>query len=206
MQQRRVKVPETLAATFEPAMLAALDEALGPSKQNRAQRRLELEVEAKGEGTFTLLYDNGALSARKGFAKGDPLLSAEIPRGGFSLLQRVLQVSVDGYPDAPEIARRRANVLALPAAEWERMIDALARVRELAITLELKGIGRFRIARGALDEATRELVLSADGALVDRLLSGGNVADVSGVKVSGDRLAATELLQVFAPLVAALKR
>lgn len=200
------EVPATLAATLEPSTLAALDEALGPTKQNRAQRRLELEVEAKGEGTFTLVYDNGALSARKGFAKGDPLLGAEIPRGGWELVRRALQASVDGYPKAPDIARRRAAVLGLPAAEWERMLDALAKVTDLAVSLDLKGAGRYRVARGALDEATRELGISADAALLDGLLAGGNVAAVSGVKVSGDRVLAAELLKVFGPLAAALKR
>lgn len=202
----RLTVPATFAATLEPATLAALDEALGPAKQSRARRRVELEVEAKGEGTYTLLYDNGALSARKGFAKGDPLLSAEIPRGGWDLIRRVLQASVDGYPNAPEVARRRESVLALPAAEWERMLDALAAIKDLALTLELKGAGRFRVARGPLDEATREVTVTADAALVDRVLAGGNVADVSGVKVSGDRLLATELVKVLGPLVSALRR
>lgn len=200
-----LEVPDTLAATLAPDTLAALDEALGPTKQNRAQRRLEIEVEAKGEGTFTLVYDNGALSARKGFAKGDPLLGAEIPRGGWALLQTALQASVDGYPKAPEIARRRARVLALPAAEWERMLDALAKIRDLSFTLELAGAGRYRVARGALDEATREVTLRADAAIVERLLEGGNVSEVSAVKIGGDRLLATELLKVFGPLVSALK-
>lgn len=201
-----VTVPDTLAATLEAGMLTMLDEALGPARANRAQRRLEVEVEAKGEGTYTLVYDNGTLSARKGFAKGDPMLSAELPRGGWALVRRALQTSVDGYPAAPEIARRRAAVLALPAAEWERMLDALEKVKDLAVAVELKGAGRYRVARGALDEATRELTLTADAALVEQLLSGGNVNDVAGVKLSGDRGLAAELLKVFGPLAAALKR
>src|SRR5690554_7203974 len=132
MHDTRVKVPATLAATLEAETLAELEEVLGPSKQNRAQRRLELEVEAKGEGTYTLLYDEGALSARKGFAKGDPFLSAEIPCGGWDLVRRVLQASADGYPKAPELKLRQERVLELPASEWERMLDALGKVEDLA--------------------------------------------------------------------------
>lgn len=201
-----LKVPDTLAATLEPSMLAQLDEVLGPARGNRAQRTLEVEVEVKGEGTFTLQYADGVLSAKKGFAKGDPLLSAEVPRGGWALLQRVLQASVEGYPAAPELSRRRTAALSLAAAEWERMVDALEDVKDLAIALDLKGAGRYRVARGPLDEATRELAVSADSALVDRVLSGGNITSLSEVKLSGDRGLAAVLLKVFGPLSSALKR
>ncbi|MFZ9886924.1 MAG: hypothetical protein ACO3JL_05420, partial [Myxococcota bacterium] len=148
-------VPASLAEALAAECLPLLDEHLGPPRELRARRRFEIEIEAVGEGTFTLLYDQGVVTARQGMARGEPLLSVEIPRGGWPLVRRLLESAAAAFPLAPDLARRRAEALALPARVWEGIVDELLELDDVGLGLELRGVGRFRFARGSLEELTR---------------------------------------------------
>src|SRR5581483_10026622 len=101
----RMKIPSTLADTLKPDVLAELEKKLAPPPELRAQAHVEFEIEAAGEGTFTVVVERGSIAAKKGFAK-DPLIAASIPKGGWALLQRELQAVVDGLPNAPALAQK----------------------------------------------------------------------------------------------------
>jgi hypothetical protein len=200
-----IKVPETLRAALEPDVVKALDEALGPPAGSRASGSYELEVEAKGEGTFTLRYQEGVITASKGFAD-EPLLAAQLNEGGFPLIARVLEAAAAGFPESAELNRRQQDLRGLPKADWDKVAKATERLKEMVVVIELRGGGTYRVARGSLEEATRELRIEADTALVDRLLAGGVASELGQVKVSGERGLLTELAAAFGPLLSALKR
>lgn len=194
-------VPPTLAEALEGACLRRLDEQLGPPRDLRARRRFEIEIEAVGEGTFSLLYDDGEVTARRGMARGEPLLSVQIPRAGWPLVRRLLENAAAAFPSAPELARRRAEALALPARVWEGMVDGLLALEDVGLALDLRGVGRFHFARGSLEELTRELVLATEADWLERALAGAGGGDLPGLRIGGERSLAPILLRVFGPLL-----
>lgn len=201
------RVPDTLREILEPETLAALDEALGPRKDTRPAGRYEVEIEASGEGTFTLTLDDGAISAKKGYAKGDPFLSCEIPKGGFALVRAVLDAAAQGFPDAPQLAERQRRLRALSRAEQEALAKGIAKLDDVIVAFAVRGVGTFRVARGALDECTRELTLSLDQTLVDKALAGEPLEGLAAaVKVAGDRGLVAELLAALMPVTSKLRR
>lgn len=199
-------VPGTLAETLDEDVLAELEAVLGPPPDHRARGDVEIEIEAEGEGTFTLRYRDGEVSAKKGFARGDPLLSAVLPRGGWPLIQRCLQAAADGFPDAPALARRDEALKKIQAAEWEKILAAVERLKEMSVTLAVDGAGTYRVARGAMDEVTRELAVALSASQVEDVLSGRNPEDAGGVKLSKDRGLVTELTAALGVVVTALRR
>ena len=116
----------TVADTFKESVgqVEDLNALLGPPLERRAKGSFEVEVEAKGEGTYTYRYQDGALTAKKGFSRDEPLVSVELPKGGWPFLQRLLQAAVDGFPDAPQLARRQLIGRELPAAICKRCSTA----------------------------------------------------------------------------------
>jgi hypothetical protein len=199
-------VPDTLKETLSEESLAELDAVLGPPADRRATGRYEIEIEAAGEGTFTVTYDAGETTAKKGFAKGDPWVSCAVPRGGFELVRQVLQAAVDGFPDAPGLQQRMEASQKLSSAEWDKMAAAVDKLRDVMVTAKLDGAGTYQVARGALDEATRELELSLKVAVIEDVLGGEDPAQAAKAKLGGDRGVATELAAAFGPLQAVLKR
>lgn len=202
----RVKVPETLKAALEPDALAALDEALGPPREVRLPNRYEIEIEAAGEGTFTLMLDAGVPSARKGFARDEPFLSCALPKGGWPFVRRLLQAAVDGFPATPSLRERQERLKAIRATELKAAVQGIAKLQDLAIEVDVGGVGHFKFGRGALDEVTRDLKVSIPAAAIDRALAGAGVAALSGAKVSGDRGLTTEIFAALGPLVTLMKR
>lgn len=194
-------VPATLAEALDSVCLEMLDERLGPPRHLRARRRFEIEIEALGEGTFSLLYDDGSITARPGMARGEPLLSVQIPRAGWPLVRRVLESAAAAFPCAPDLARRRTEALALPARVWEGIVDGLLALEDVGLALELGGVGRFRFARGSLEELTRELVLVTEADWLDSALAGVGMRELPGLRISGERSLAPILLRVFGPLL-----
>lgn len=193
-----------VADTFKGcvAQVEALNEALGPPMTQRAKGQFEVEVEAAGEGTFTLRYDDGVLTGKKGFAKGDPLLSAAIPKGGWPFLQRLLQAAVDGFPNAPQLARRQAIGRELPAADLQALLDGVSKLRDVRFDITLSGAGpkgkaTYAIARGLLDEATREVKVQLNAERIERVLDGGSVEALRAAKVSMPTGLATELVSAL---------
>lgn len=192
-----MKIPDTLAATLAPDVIAVIEAALAPPVQLRARGRVEMEIEVVGEGTFVLAADDGRVSAKKGFAK-DPLVSAVIPRGGFGLIQRELQAAVDGFPQAPDL-RRRVEALRCPRpGEIDALVAALAKLKDAAVRFEVKGAGTFALARGPVDEATRVLSVRVDAVQLDAVLAGAALSTVKA-DVSGDRSVLTAVAAALGP-------
>src|SRR5688572_24244186 len=122
-------IPATLRETLEPPMVATIEAALAPPMHLRAKTRFEIEFEAIGEGTFTLVVDAGVVSAKKGFAK-DPLLSAQVPKGGWPFVQRLLEAAVAGFPGAP-LLKSNLEIMKLPKpGEIDTMIAALRKLTD----------------------------------------------------------------------------
>ena len=197
-------IPATLKATLEPGVLSVLEAALAPPPAQRATAAVELEVEAAGEGTFTLTYKDRAVSAKKGFAK-KPLLSARLDRGAWPLLRDQLQAALDGFPQAPELQSRLMAWRSLGAAELDGVVAALTRVAEgTALRFDVAGAGAITVARGPVDEATRELVIGVDAAKLRALLAGAAPASVT-VTTKGDRAVATAVLAALGPVLTKLR-
>lgn len=198
-----VRVPETLAATLAPDVLAAIEGALAPPMALRATARVELEIEAAGEGTYTVLIDGGRVSAKKGFAK-DPFLSLVVPKGGFALLRAQLQAAVDGFPAAPELRRRWEALRSPRPGELDALVADLGKLKDTAARLVVKGVGTFAVARGPVDEATRVLELRLDASALEAALKG---AAVDGMKVetAGDRGVLTAVAAALAPALSRMR-
>ena len=193
-------VPNTVKDILAPDSLAALEHVLAPPKERRAPISFQLEVEAVGEGTFTLTYDRGAVSGKKGFAKR-PLLSVRIEKGAFGLLRDQLQAAVDGFPQAPELKRRLDVIRTFDPVMATAVHQAIAGIADgLCVHFDIAGDGRISVARGAVDEATRELTIVVPGKAVRALLTGASPTSVSPV-VKGDRSVGTSVLTAMAPLL-----
>lgn len=192
-------VPATLAACLEHDVMAALDAALGPPMPLRATGRFEVEVEALGEGTFTLTVDAGAVSAKKGFARA-PLVSMLIGKGSFPLVQRWLQAAVDGFPDAPRLARGLAAGRAPRPGDLDAALAALARVKDACLRFEVRGAGSYAFARGPVDEATSVLTIVVDAGALTGALSGAALSSLR-LELKGDRGVLTSVLAALAPVI-----
>lgn len=150
-----------------------------------------------GEGTFVVVMEGGTVSAKKGFAKS-PMISAQIPKGGFQLIQKELQAAVDGFPGAPEL-RRIVNAWRSPkAGELDALLRAIEKLKDAAIRFDVKGIGSYTLARGPVDEATRALTVKFDPMEVEGLLSGAPLTSLK-VDVGGDRSVLTAVVAALGP-------
>ncbi len=199
-----VVIPATLKATLEPAVLAVLESSLAPPPDRRSTAAVELEVEADGEGTFVLTYRDRTVTAKKGFAKR-PLVSARIGRGAWSLLREQLQAAVDGFMQAPELQSRLSTWRGLGVTELDGAVAAIARIAEgTAVRFDIAGAGTITIARGPVDEATRELVVVLDAGRLRALLHGAPPTSLSAV-TRGDRAVATAVLAALGPVLTKLR-
>jgi hypothetical protein len=197
-------IPTTLKATLEAATLSALEQALAPPPAQRSSAAVELELEADGEGTFTLTYKDRAVTAKKGFAKR-PLVSARLGKGAWPLLREQLQSAVDEFPAAPELASRLKAWRSLGAADLDAVVAALTKLADgIAVRFDVAGAGTITLARGPVDEATRELVVGLDAAKLRALLSGAALSSLSA-SIKGDRSVGTAALAALGPVLAKLK-
>jgi hypothetical protein len=198
------RVPATLAETLEPAMLRALEDKLAPPPALRAKARLEFEIEAAGEGTFTIIVHGPApLSARKGFAR-DPFISVHISKGGWPLLQREMQELVNQLPNAP-ILRKHVETLNNPRpGELDALVAATKNMKDASARFEVKGGGVYVVARGPVDEATRVLQIGLDAAEIDRVLAGAPPTLLKA-SIGGDRSVLSMMAGAMAPLLARLR-
>lgn len=194
------KVPGTLRELVASDVLTSLDETLGPPIEHRVRGRYEVEVESAGEGAFVFRFDDGVLSARKGFATGDPFLSCAIPKGGFSIVQQILEAALSGFVESGLLQSVQRQLRSLTADEFADLIDAIEGVEDLAIETTIAGVGAFSIARGALDEVSRTVRVEVPKAAIDDVLHGRGVQRFQSAKVSGDRMALTELVRALKPL------
>jgi hypothetical protein len=199
-----MQIPATLAALLAPTSLTALETALAPPRDKRAAVVFELEVEAAGEGTWVLRYDQSGLVGKKGFAKA-PLLSLRLGKGALGLIRDELQAAVDGFPHAPELARRLVAARGLDAAAAAAAHAAIAKLAEgLCVHFDVAGDGQLSVARGPVDEATRELTVTLDGKALRALLTGAPLTSVSaGLK--GDRSVGTAVLAALGPVLKTLQ-
>jgi hypothetical protein len=198
-------VPATVADTLKAEVLSALELALAPAVEKRASVVVEVEVEAVGEGTFTVRYADRLLTAKKGFAK-KPLVSAKLGKGVWKLLRDEIQVAVDGFPKAPELRARAEEFKATSTtADADAVIKAIERMAEgLSVTFDIKGEGVITIARGPVDEAERELKVALEGDKVRALLTGAALTSVRP-GISGDRSVGTAVLTALGPALKKLK-
>jgi hypothetical protein len=199
-----IQIPGTLAALLAPPTLSALETACAPPRELRAPVTFELEVEAAGEGTWVLRYEQRGLIGKKGFAKS-PLLSLRLGKGALGLLRDELQAAVDGFPAAPELARRLVAARGLDAAAAAAAHVAIAKLGEgHCIHFDVVGEGVISVARGPVDEATRELTISLDGRALRALLTGAPLSSVSAT-MKGDRSVGTAVLAALGPVMKTLQ-
>jgi hypothetical protein len=199
-----ITLPATLKATLEPQTLSALEGALAPPPAQRATATVEVEIEADGEGTFTLTYKDRAVTAKKGFAKR-PLVSARLGKGAWPLLREQLQAALDEFPAAPELASRLTSWRALGAADLDAVVAAVTRLAEgTAVRFDIAGAGGITLARGPVDEATRELVVGLTAANLRALTSGAPLSSLS-TSLKGDRSVGTAALAAMGPIMTKLK-
>jgi hypothetical protein len=199
-----MQVPDTLAALLAPHALGSLEVALAPPRDQRAPVVFELEIEAAGEGTWVLRYDRGGLVGKKGFAKA-PHLSLRLGRGALGLIRDALQAAVDGFPHAPELARRLVAARSLDAATAAAAHAAITRLAEgLCIHFDVEGEGQLSVARGPVDEATRELTVRLQGNALRALLTGAPLSSLQA-SLKGDRSVGTAVLGALAPLMKTLQ-
>ncbi|MBI1947146.1 MAG: hypothetical protein HYS27_15730 [Deltaproteobacteria bacterium] len=192
-------VPATLAACLQPDTLEALEAALAPPRPLRAKARFEVEIEAAGEGTFSLTVDGGVASAKKGFAK-DPLISAHVAKGGFPFVQRLLQAALDGFPLAPRLAKGLAAGRAPRPGDLDVALAALARLKDACVRFDVKGGGSFALARGPVDEATSVLTVVVDAKAVEGALAGAPLSTLK-LELKGDRGVLTSVLAALGPVI-----
>lgn len=198
-------VPGTLRETLRPSVLTLLEEAFAPPVAARASGRYEVELEMEGEGTFTLCVDDGELSASKGFAEDDPFISCHLSAGTWPLVQRWLQNAVDGFPAAPYLRRNQTALRSLGQADQQRLVQGIEKLDDVSLEINLTGCGTIRIARGAMDEVTRQLTLQVPETVVDELLQGAGGDAFQKVRVGGHRGLSTELMAALAPVMRVLR-
>jgi hypothetical protein len=199
------KIPDTLRETLLGDALDALDQVFAPPPENRVSGSFEVEIEMKGEGTFSLHFEDGALSARKGFAEEDPFLSCEISRGSWPLLQNWLQNGVEGFPNAPSLQRHQVALRALDKKQQEALVRGIEKLDDVAVEIDIPQAAKLRVARGALDEVTRQLTLQVPKSVVEALLQGAGDDALQGIRVSGNRGISTELMSALGPILRALR-
>lgn len=195
----RVEVPSSLKKTFKNA-LAELDEILGPPHAERAAGQFQVEIESEDEGTYVLTYSDGAIEGARGFADDAPLIACHIPEGGWDFVRELMQAAVDGYPKAPAMQKRAEATRGLKNADLEALMGGLHSLKEMALILDVKGVGAFKFSRGSLEEVTREVTMSVNGDDVRGVIGGGDPeALVGSVQFSGQRSLAAELAAAMGP-------
>jgi hypothetical protein len=198
-----MQLPATLAGLLSAPTLAALEERLAPPRERRAPVTFELEVEG-AEGTFILRYDRGGLVGKKGFAK-QPLLSLKVDKGALTLLRDELQAALDGFPAAPELKTRLDAMKGLDAAAAAAAHAAIVKLGEgHCIHFVVAGEGTISVARGPVDEATRELTVGLPGAALRGLLTGAPPSSLSP-SLKGDRSVGTAVLAALGPVLKQLQ-
>lgn len=198
-------VPATVAETLKPEHLSAIEAALAPAVERRASVVVEVEVEVVGEGTFTIRYENRHLTAKKGFAKA-AALSVKLGKGSWNLLRDELQAAVDGFPHAPLLRERSEHFRETTTTkDGDTAITAVHKIPEgLAVVFDIKGEGVMTVARGSVDEATREMKIGLVGSEVRGLLAGAALTSVKP-SVGGDRSVGTSILAALGPTMRQLK-
>lgn len=199
-----IQVPDTLGETLRGATLKALEEVFAPPPQERVSGTYEIEIEMEGEGTFSLCFEDGSLSGRKGFAEDDPFLSCEISRGSWPLIQNWLQHAVEHFPNSPRLQRNQASLRALDKKQQDALVRGIEKLDDVSVELNIPGGATFRVARGALDEVTRQLTLRVPEDVVNALLEGGADDVLQGIQVSGNRGLSTELMSALGPILRVL--
>lgn len=206
-----IRVPDSLAATLAPDVLKQLEDLLAPPPHLRARHRLQIEIEAAGEGTFTLAVDGPVpVSAKKGFAR-EPFLSIQIAKGSWSLLQRELQLLVDGLPGAPALKRHVDTIRNPKPGELDALVDAAMKIKDACVKFDVKGSpgapgGTFAVARGPVDEATRVLKIGLDAAEIFAVLEGRAPPSSIKASIGGDRGVLTTVAAAMAPMLDRLKK
>jgi hypothetical protein len=180
-----VIVPSTFAQALQPNIVAGIEHEVSPPPALRARRKMEIEIEAEGEGTFTITLEGASTTAKKGFAK-DPFLSAVIGKGGWPLLQRELQAAVDGFPASAELRAGLDKIRSPKPGELDAVVDAVAKLKDACVKFDIKGAGKFALARGAVDEATRVLTVTLDAAEIDKVIAGAPLSSLKA-QIGGDR-------------------
>lgn len=193
----------SLKDTLEPASLARIEEALAPPVALRAKKDFEIEVEAAGEGTFTLALVAQKLVARKGFSKR-PIVSFQISKGGWPLVSRVLTDALAGFPRAPELARALPRIKAPNAGDLDLVLAATEKLPDVCVRFEVKGRGTYAASRGPADEAAHELFVTLDGVALEGVLDGDPLTTLKA-DVKGDRAILPTVLAAFAPITKLLK-
>jgi hypothetical protein len=196
-------IPASLKETLEPATLQRIEDALAPEVALRAKKDFEIEVEAAGEGTFTLALVSQKLTAKKGFAK-KPLVSFQIGKGGWALLQRELSEALEGFPRAPELKRALDRMKSPKPGDLDAVLAAVEKLPDVCVRFDVRGKGTFAASRGPADEAGHELTVIIDGAALDGLLDGKPLSSMKA-DVKGDRAILPTVLAAFAPITKLLK-
>lgn len=194
-----VQVPSSLKKTFKSA-LAELDDVLGPPHAERAAGRFQIEIESEDEGTYVLTYDDGAIEGARGFADDTPMLACFIPEGGWEFVRELMQAAVDGYPNAPAMQKRAEATRGLKNDDLEALMAGLRSLKEMALILDVKGVGAFKFARGSLEEVTREVTMVVNGDDVRDVIAGGDPEVLmASVKFTGQKTLAAELAAAMGP-------
>ena len=97
--------------------------------------------------------------------------------------------------------RKRSDATrALKNADLVALLKGLHSLKEMALELDVTGVGTFKFGRGALDEVTRTVTMTVSGEGVRGVIAGGDPeALVSAVKFSGQRTLAAELAAAMGP-------
>lgn len=204
-----VVVPTTFAACIAPAFIAYLEEKLAPPPAQRGSGAFEFEVEVEGEGTFTLAYKNRLITAKKGFCKNDPLVSVYIPRSGFPLLRTELQLALDGFPQNPSLQKGLTFAKNLKTADLDDIAARVEKLKPMRLVFDVKNHGQYKVARGPMDEATREMVIQLDGDVLLSYVSGSAGSDLTALaqkirqttSIKGQTALGSELAATFATLL-----
>ncbi len=194
-----VVVPERFADALQSDVLGALLDALGPPAGQRASVSFDVEIEVVRDATYTLAYAQGALRGKKGFAKR-PLLSVRLDAPAWALVRDELQAAVDGFPTAPALQQRAASLKALTATDAEAAARAVTSMAEgLCMHFKVVGAGTISVARGPVDEATRELTINLDAAHIRGLLVGAPLSSLH-ISLKGDRSVGTAVVAALGPM------
>jgi len=201
-----VALPESAGALLTDAdALARVQDAFAPPADARVAASIEIEIEVAGEGTFTLTYDDGALTGDEGMAD-EPFFSCESPKGAWPFVRTVLEQALAGFPRAPAIAARVATARGLSTSLQETALSGLTKLEGAACEIDVVGVGVFRIARGPLDEAVRKAKVAIAKDAILKLLDGAPLSSVGGVKVAGDTRLPGDVVAALGPVWIALSR
>lgn len=200
-----VELPDSLADLFDDDLLDELSDALGPPEEERAEGRFEVEVELDGKA-YCLRYRDGVLTGKKGFARGDPLVSAKVPSGADAFLLGLLQAALDGYPDAPALAQRQKGARSLSQDQLQAVLDGVEKLNDMGLDLDVTGVGTFHMAIGVLDEVTRKVTAKVAQADVEAVLGGAPLSSMnSKVAIGGQKGLVTEFITALGPAWSVLK-